>query len=950
MIIKPAAYNIKTISSVRGPLEFIRYTIVRSSILLYTAAQSIILKCLIFTRSYTLIKNIKNIKNINNLVKCKMSDKKVSVRRLEGYESIVDACALLHKVYSEEAVWKFSTENPSQLRAEIRDNKRVLVDRFTENAVWFGAFDESQLVGCVRLTFADENNKLEVEGYKNSTPINGYLPTDKSHCVEMSRAAILKSHNGLGLLRDLFLVAFQYCQNNQYSVLCFPSNRYIIAVCTQIGWPLKMEYVFKYEEQDPAPVSFYFADYFKSEVKNMILNLENYKKKVNVNNMKIFEALEIVAPTLPTPVYWHDTEGVVLGINSLCLKAIGATRDIVGKNPHEFYPKEVADHVLSHNERVIKTGEILSQDEPMRDIATGEVKVFRSIKAPLYDDEGKIIGIIGSSIEVTAEKEAEKTLIMAKEAAEAANQAKTEFVQNMQHDIRTPTSGLWGMLDFLVKTEEDSDRQEALNMGLAASKRLLDLCNDAVEFGDISGHSRPPLEKPFDMRELAKSVVELNKPASFAKNIAIHLKIDSSVPPHIASDEFRISRILINLLGNSVKFSHEGEITLNITASLEEGTRNGFLTIEIKDMGIGIPRDKVEKIFEKFTRGVASNTNKYPGTGLGLYVVKTFIDELEGDIYVDSHENEGSYFKLDIPFKGLLADMKKPGIEIDEHFTVVLKEKLKEKSIKSNKINDDRQATENTPFSHELLIIEDDKTCLFAEKNLLSGYTNKIDSAENVAEALKKLAAKRYDLVISDLGLPDGSGNDIIAQIKASPESPNYKTPFVAMTAHQDAEKHKKAMDAGFTATNTKPLSTDKAVELLKTYHAKGEEAELEDKEEGLARIDLALGMQRIGAKTEGGAIEALGILYETLKEDIPALKEAEKNNDIEKAREVLHKIRGGLFYSGTPRLEAVFKELHDEVKRTPELRKIDYLFDLAYAETKLFSDEFRKLVGIDTK
>ena len=170
----------------------------------------------------------------------------------------------------------------------------------------------------------------------------------------MSRAAILQSHNGLGLLRDLFLAAFRYCQDKQYSVCAFPSNRYIIAVCTQIGWPLKMEYVFKYEDQDPAPVSFYFADYFKSEVKNMILNLENYKKKVNINSMKIFEALEIVAPTLPTPVYWHDTEGVVLGINALCLKAIGATRDIVGKTPHEFYTKEVADHILSHNKKDIK--------------------------------------------------------------------------------------------------------------------------------------------------------------------------------------------------------------------------------------------------------------------------------------------------------------------------------------------------------------------------------------------------------------------------------------------------------------------------------------------------------------------------------------------------------------------------------------------------------------------
>lgn len=502
------------------------------------------------------------------------------------------------------------------------------------------------------------------------------------------------------------------------------------------------------------------------------------------------------------------------------------------------------------------------------------------------------------------------------------------------------------MLDFLAKSEPDNARRAALNMALTASKRLLDLCNDAVEFGDLSGNSRPQLEKPFDLRELAKSVVELNLPAAFAKDLTFHFKVDSTVPAHIMSDEFRISRILINLLGNAIKFTHKGEVTLNIKANLnKEDMRHGVLTVEVKDTGIGISTNKINIIYAKFTRGVASNTNKYPGTGLGLYVVKTFIDELNGDIEVESHENEGTYFKLSIPFKVLWEDIKKPGAEIEEHFKSPLRQKAEQEH--SLKLKDEEETSERTPFIHELLIIEDDKTCLFAEKNLLSGYTNKIDSAENVAEALEKLTSKRYDLVISDLGLPDGSGNDIVTRIKGNPESPNYKTPFVAMTAHQDAEKHKQAMDAGFTATNIKPLGADKAVELLKTYPAQG----AEPKDEELARIDLALAMQRIGAKTEDAAIEGLGILLKTLKEeDIPALKKSEKDNDSEGAREVLHKIRGGLCYSGAPRLEAAIQELHAEVKRTPKLSEIDYQFSLVYAEAKLLCEQIKELVGIDRK
>jgi CheY-like chemotaxis protein/two-component sensor histidine kinase len=459
-----------------------------------------------------------------------------------------------------------------------------------------------------------------------------------------------------------------------------------------------------------------------------------------------------------------------------------------------------------------------------------------------------------------------------------------------------------------------------------------------VEFGNLGGNDRPILEKDLNIRDLARSVIELNKPAAFAKDLVIHFKVDTSVPAHVLSDEFRISRILVNLVGNAIKFTNEGEVVLSLKATVDEKARRGLFIIEIKDTGIGISAHKVESIYEKFTRAVDSNTNKYPGTGLGLYVVKTFIDELNGDIEVQSYEKEGSCFKLSIPFKIRLEDLKQPGVAIDEHFSPPFSKEI----VEEPKPKTGQSAQVKTPFTHEILLVEDDKTCLFAEKKLLTAFTNKIDSAESVAEALKKLAVKRYDLVISDLGLPDGSGCDIVAQIKAAPKSPNHKTLFVAMTAHNDEQKLRQAMDAGFSAAEVKPLTTEIAVELLNIYPVPGTE---QPKNEGLAVIDLALGMQRISVQEEGPAIEALGILYKTLQEDIPALQEAEQDNDIQKAREILHKIRGGLYYSGTPRLEESFRVLHDEVKHTSDLRQIDLLFSLAYGEVKLFAEEYKELV-----
>ncbi len=684
----------------------------------------------------------------------------------------------------------------------------------------------------------------------------------------------------------------------------------------------------------------------ENTVKNIIL-----EKSILKEEKEFVEAtLSNIVADIPGHVYWKNKEGIYLGCNDRQARSLGfhSGKEVIGKTDFDLSWGENIAQVFRENDLLVMNTRRTHTVEEETTI-DGIKRTMLSQKTPLKDNAGNIVGVVGISVDITDLKRTQEDLMRAKEAAEAANQAKTEFVQNMQHDIRTPSAGLWGVLDVLAKTEPDNDRQEALDMAVAASKRLLDLCNEAVEFGDLSGNAKPVVQKSLDIRALARSVIELNLPAAFAKNLIINFKVATSVPPHIASDEFRLSRILINLLGNAIKFSHQGEITLNMDASLDEDTRKGFLTIELKDTGIGIAADKVNTIFEKFTRGVASNTNKYPGTGLGLYVVKTFMDELNGDIYLESHENEGTYIKINIPFKALLEDMKKPGVKIEEQFKSTIKQNIGIKqSIKGTL---QKKPLENRPFTHELLIIEDDKTCLFAEKNLLSAFTNHIDTAENVAEALEKLASKRYDLVISDLGLPDGSGNDIVGKIKATPESPNYETPFVAMTAHQDALKHQQAMAAGFTATNTKPLGSEKATELLNMYPAQEavnshQEAVIPSKTEGYPVIDLALGMQRIAVNSEESAIEALGILWETLQEDISLLQKAQENNDIEGVNVLLLKIRGSLCYTGTPRLEAACEALYNEAKSgLKDLRKIHGLFSLFYDEAKLFAEQFKELI-----
>lgn len=370
-------------------------------------------------------------------------------------------------------------------------------------------------------------------------------------------------------------------------------------------------------------------------------------------------------------LYWKDRNCKYLGCNKPFATICGleSPDEIVGKTDYElFLPllgEKGVENLLEIDKKVINHRETIVCEETGVN-EKGEIAIYLSKKAPLLDEIGHVIGVIGTSIDITKEKQAEVL--------------KTEFIQNMQHDIRTPSAGLWGVLDFLARTETDDIKKEALDMALNASKRLLDLCNDVVEFSEVGETTRRIREEPVDVRDVATKAVELNLPAAFIKDLVIHFTVDSVIPPCIMSDEFRLSRILINLLGNAIKFTDKGEIFVNIGAKLEKGERYALLKIEVRDTGIGIAANKIDHIYKRFTRAVASNTNKYPGTGLGLYVVKTFVDELDGDIELESHENEGTTFKLTIPFKVRWADMDKSGKQIDEHFTSPFHEKVEKRA------------------------------------------------------------------------------------------------------------------------------------------------------------------------------------------------------------------------------------------------------------------------------
>ncbi len=283
---------------------------------------------------------------------------------------------------------------------------------------------------------------------------------------------------------------------------------------------------------------------------------------------------------------------------------------------------------------------------------TGESLTQLSIKKPLYDKDGIIIGIIGNTIDITERKKIEIQLIKAIKKAESANKAKTVFLQNMRHDFRTPFSGILGMAGILYANEEDHDKREQLQGIIISAQALLEQLNEITDFIAVEDGGLMVLEKQFHLHKVVEDLKNMLSPAAREKELKFTVEIDKKVPQYIIGDRLRTQRILMNLLTNAVKFTNTGQVLLRVCVGKEEGNNNSIIIkFNVKDTGVGMPKEEQNIIFEKFSKLTPSHRGIYPGKGLGLKIVKQFLDELGGEIHVESKRNEGSTFIALIPYK-----------------------------------------------------------------------------------------------------------------------------------------------------------------------------------------------------------------------------------------------------------------------------------------------------------
>lgn len=381
----------------------------------------------------------------------------------------------------------------------------------------------------------------------------------------------------------------------------------------------------------------------------------------NLRIQKELHTLEEIVAVLPGHVYWKDRNCILQGCNNEQAADVGlASRlDIVGKTAYDILwqgqseedKKQQAAITNSIDDDIMNTNEAKTLEEFVM-LPDGEMAYYLSKKVPLHDFNDNVAGLVGISFDITDRKKAEKELKEAKERAEAASRAKTEFIRNIEHDVRTPLSGIWGMMHLLAQENNyDEEQKETFNELASSARELLDFFNGILDYSKIEANVLPVTSRSFDFHELIHGTIDMEIPAAKLKQLDLQLEIHANMPQMIIADRYRIQRILINLLSNAIKFTDSGFVKLSARVAKTLPGRNIILQIIVSDSGMGIPEDKQESIYERFTRIVPSNKGLFKGQGLGLCIVKQFVEELDGDVHLQSKLNVGSTFTVDLPVK-----------------------------------------------------------------------------------------------------------------------------------------------------------------------------------------------------------------------------------------------------------------------------------------------------------
>lgn len=420
----------------------------------------------------------------------------------------------------------------------------------------------------------------------------------------------------------------------------------------------------------------------------------------------------------------------------------------------------------------------------------------------IKNDEGKIIAISGIIRDITNRKKQEKDLIDSKVAAEKANKTKSEFLAMMSHEIRTPMNAIIGFTELLLGTKLEKEQEDYMKTIRISGTNLLNIINDILDFSKIESGKFELEDKPFNLIKCVDDVISTLSIRATEKGIKLLRVFGKNTPEIVSSDEVRIRQILMNLVGNSVKFTNKGEVIIKVDAEYLFDEKKWQLKFCVIDSGIGIPPDKINKLFKPFSQVDSSNTRKFGGTGLGLVICKRLCELMEGNIWVESIVGKGSVFYFNIKAKAT---------DVKTH------QEAEHKANGYHKI--DKVFSEKYPL--KILLAEDNLINQKLIAKVLERFGYKAEIVSNGKEVLEKIEEQRYDLIITDVQMPVMDGLETTLAIRALPDDKfnNRNIYIVALTASALEEEYNKCFEVGMNDVILKPIDIVKLSDsLLRAY------------------------------------------------------------------------------------------------------------------------------------
>jgi len=494
--------------------------------------------------------------------------------------------------------------------------------------------------------------------------------------------------------------------------------------------------------------------------------------------------LRSLLDNIPDPVWFKNLEGVYISCNKAFANMLGQVEDnIIGKTEDQLVERDLAEFFRHNDQQALKTGELHRYEQSIK-VSAQEEYLLDTLKVAVRDEQGNAVGILGIGRDISAQKEAEKQLSLAKEAAEEATRAKSRFLANMSHEIRTPLNAVLGYTQLLMRDEKITGNQrERLQLILVASQRLLGLINDVLDLSKIESGVLNLRKEYFDLHQEVADIQTIMAERAQNKGLNLITQVDMPDPYIVKGDRQKIGQILLNLLGNAIKFTPEGSVSLYVAYLA------GEVEFVIGDTGPGISEQELAELFAAFKQGQAGEDAG--GTGLGLTLSRHLAEGMGGSLQLSSILGQGTLAHLRLPL------------------------------VSENIVLDARDTQQNTQRLElgtqcKVLVVEDDQASCEILVDLLQQIGCETYAAHDGREGLAMCQAQQFDIIFTDIRMPHLNGLEMLRRLRVLPAYSN--TPMVAVSASSLEHERTYYLAQGFQEFIGKPYAFDDVFKALQHY------------------------------------------------------------------------------------------------------------------------------------